>query len=238
MRKALFFAGLCIWVGTNLHADSLLIQSGTISYGSQDNTGVNGAVSGGEANMVLTPPHPAWAAAVNTSQWISFVNNYSPTPGGQDPCTHSAGTPICNGDYVDFFATFTLTGAASYSGILQVMADDTAGVWLNGVSLFPAVGPYTGSYPDSYNTCADVAVGCELNTEGIASVTGSMLHDGVNTLEFQVWQRDGTDFGLDYSMSLSSVPEPGFLWPVAAGFGAVLAFGAGRTRIARAARNR
>lgn len=225
MKKTLLVAGFCIWAGTNLQAD-LLIQSGTVSAGTQYNTGVDGSVAGGEANVVLTPPHPAWASAINTSQWISFINNYSPTPGGQTACTTGVTDPICNGDYVDFFATFTLTNAASYSGLLQVMADDTAGVWLNGVSLFPAVGPYTGSYPDSYATCADVPVGCELNTEGVASIAGSMLQEGANTLEFQVWQRDGTGFGLDYSMSLSNTPEPGFAWPIAAVFCALLAFAA------------
>ena len=217
----------CLLAGiaaTDLCADTLLIQSGGNSVGTQYNTGVDGAVAGGEANVVLTPPHPAWAPAINTSQWVSFLNNYSPTPGGQDACTTGVTDPICNGDYVIFYQTFTLSNAASYSGLLQVMADDTAGVWLNGQSLFSAVGPYTGQYPDSYATCADVPVGCEASTAGVVSINGAMLQSGVNTLEFQVWQRDGTGFGLDYSMTLSDVPEPGLEGVFGAGLSLLLAF--------------
>ena len=204
-----------------LRADTVLIQSGPGGNGTQYNTGVNGAVPLGEANVVLTPPHPAWAPAIGASQWISFVDNYSPTPSGQDPC--GAGYLICNGDSVSFFHTFTLTNSASYSGLLQVMADDTADVWLNGVQLFAAVADYTGLYPYSYSRCADVPIGCQSDTTGIMGIDASLLHDGTNTLEFTVWQKDGTGYGLDYSMALSNVPEPGIFGLISGCLGALLA---------------
>ena len=221
--KRTLLATFCVLAAaTASRADSLLIQSGTPTDGTAFHLALNSEnlATTHVANVILTPPHPAWAPAIGTSDWISFTNDYSPTPSGQSACS----TPtyaICNNDFVAFYHTFTLSNPASYSGVLQVMADDTADVWLNGHQLFAALGPYSSS--NTYPTCSSQPVGCLSNTMGVVTIDSSWLVSGTNTLEFKVWQRNGTGYGLDYSMSLSSVPEPGSVSLIACGLVALIA---------------
>uniref|UniRef100_Q01XI5 PEP-CTERM protein-sorting domain-containing protein n=1 Tax=Solibacter usitatus (strain Ellin6076) TaxID=234267 RepID=Q01XI5_SOLUE len=198
----------------SLQAAPTVIQSGLGGTGTQWNTGVNGIVPGGQTNVVLNPQHPGWSLPVGTSQWISFVNNYSPTPNAQDSCSHSISTPICNNDYVSFYQDFT-AGAAS-TGTLYVMADDTATVTLNGNKLFTAAGPFDPNDPNlQYSHCSDAIVGC-LNPQTIGIVDmAPYLVAGDNHLVFTVFQRNGTGFGLDYYAEV--VPEPGFYGVLALG---------------------
>jgi len=88
--------------------------------------------------------------------------------------------------------------------VLNVWADDTAGVKINGnpYALSPNAGP-------SYPHCADGAgsVGCDVGEQGVLNV---ILNAGANTIFFDVFQRGGnnTPFGLLYAGELTPVPEP------------------------------
>ncbi|HEX7159131.1 MAG TPA: PEP-CTERM sorting domain-containing protein, partial [Edaphobacter sp.] len=93
-----------------------------------------------------------------------------------------------------------------YSGTLNVEADDTTEVFLNGVLLIPD-GALGGD-----GHCADALPNCS----AVDSIT---LHgvslSGINTLTFVVQQAgdqsSGDPSGLDFNASLTQVPEPGSL---------------------------
>jgi hypothetical protein len=100
---------------------------------------------------------------------------------------------------------FTVSGIPS-GGTLTVMADDSATVLLNGVVLLAEA----TSAGNTYATCSDFGIGCVLPTT--INLPASLLQTGSNTLEFEVAQRDGSSFGLDYSgivLDPLSVAEPG-----------------------------
>ncbi len=113
-----------------------------------------------------------------------------------------------DGTAVIFTATFTLTGTVT-SAILNVLADDTTNVIVNGTEIFPAnlIGPYP--------LCAATAIGCLTSTEGTftTSQLAPYLMNGVNNIQFTVYQENGASFGLDYAGVINSgtgtVPEPG-----------------------------
>jgi hypothetical protein len=107
---------------------------------------------------------------------------------------------IPNGTVVSFFQVINLPGTAT-GGSLTVMADDSAAVLLNGVSLTSEA----GSIGNIYTTCSDFGIGCVLPTT--INLSAPLFHSGANTLEFQVAQRGGSSFGLDYSGSVSDVVD-------------------------------
>jgi len=142
-------------------------------------------------------PVQYWAGPLAGSSWVSFANTgFVPGPGGVE---------VPNGTAVIFTATFTLTEPVT-SAILNVLADDTTNVVVNGTEIFPA--NLTGPYP----VCAATAIGCLTSTEGTftTSQLAPYLKDGVNNIQFTVYQEGGASYGLDYAgVITSTVPEPG-----------------------------
>jgi PEP-CTERM motif len=118
-----------------------------------------------------------------------------------------------------FDLTGTITGAT-----LDVLADDTASVWLNGTEL--AAANLGGSYP----TCSSLPIGCLTGTMGVFDFAElqPFLVDGTNTLSFVVYQEAGSSYGLDYAGTITTTPEPGSL----------LMLGMGLTGIVLTARRR
>jgi hypothetical protein len=112
---------------------------------------------------------------------------------------------VANGTVVSFLDTFNIGGTPT-GGTITVMADDSAAVLLNGVNLMSEA----SSTGNTYTTCSNFGVGCVSPTT--FTIPASVLKTGSNTLEFDVAQRAGYSFGLDYISSItdpSSVPEPG-----------------------------
>lgn len=149
----------------------------------------------GSATQVISP-NPAWAAPLAGSSWISFTNTGDPSSAGF--------TVVPNGTAVTFTQTFNLVGTITGAN-LDVLADDTASVWLNGVEL--ASGNLGGSYP----TCSSLPIGCLTSTMGIFNFAELQpyLVDGTNNLSFVVYQEAGSSYGLDYSGTVTTTPEPG-----------------------------
>lgn len=130
----------------------------------------------------------------NGALWISYAD------------TGSNGTTLAPTAAVPIF-TVTETFSTHIGDVLNldVWADDTAEVFINGDSLFP---------PNfSQSVCANGAIGCEPGENGKISYT--FFTEGVQTLTFDVFQiGTGTSnysnpFGLLYSGTVNAaVPEP------------------------------
>jgi len=154
----------------------------------------------------ITPPstNTTWATAVAGSEWVSWDPNSGPT-GGETSGAGCTATPCttydANGTYT-YQASFTTTGGV-YSGSITVLADDTTNILLNGTSILPE-----GSIGTDLH-CSVGEPNCEMtDTISLGSSTPGFNSDGVNLLQFVVEQTGSIYQGLDYSGSVSTVPEP------------------------------
>jgi hypothetical protein len=143
-----------------------------------------------------------WSFPVGNSSWVS----YDQTSPESNPFVN---TP--NGNYF-FTSTFDI-GATSTpgdaSGSLEVLADDTVAVFLNGQLLnIP-----TGS---TYSHCSDGGPTCT-GSGTLIYLPSNDFVSGVNTLTFQVVQANAVDFGVDYAGTVSTVPEPSSLFLLGTG---------------------
>jgi hypothetical protein len=189
--RAVAFAFVLFAMAAGIRADSVTIglaSAGTAADSGQFNS---------DGNTIAIAPNAAWAAALPGSSWVSF---------GLTGDTSAPGFFVVpNGTVVSFLDTFTVPGVAT-GGTLTVMADDSAAVFLNGVSLIAEA----TSVGNAYNTCSNFGIGCVQATT--IDLPGSLFTTGSNTLEFQVAQRAGSSFGLDYVATVIDplpVSEPG-----------------------------
>lgn len=171
-------------------ADTLQISS----YATGNNVGAyNGStqfVGANPTTVALDPDSPSgWHAALGNSQWVSY---------GQTGPDGPIISP--NGTYT-YTTTFTLS-AADYAGTLQVLADDTTDVWLNGVLIQAAAAPGTDGHCQEYQPNCRVPLTVDLSNYFVV---------GVNTLTFDVKQTGHGAQGLDFNGSISQTPEPSSL---------------------------
>src|ERR1700730_1148544 len=187
IRATLFLLFSLLGVYTT-HADSIILASvGTAANSQQTNS--NGTT-------YAIAPNSVWAPAFAGSSWVSF--------GSTGNTSNPGFYVVANGTTVSFFDVFNVSGTPD-GGTLSVMADDSAGVLLNGVALVGE--PSTTG--NKYVRCSDFGIGCVKPTT--FDLPGSDLHTGLNTPEFQVSQRHGSSYGLDYAGSVSdpvAAPEP------------------------------
>ena len=176
----------------NAKADSVPLASSTATTNSSSSP------------TQVIAPNPSWAGPLAGSSWISYANTGNPSAPGF--------IVVPNGTAVTFSQSFNLTGTIT-GAWLDVLADDTASVWLNGVELASA--NLGGSYP----TCSSLPIGCLTGTMGIFNFAELQpyLVDGTNALSFVVYQEAGSSYGLDYSGAVTTAPEPGTLLLLAMG---------------------
>jgi hypothetical protein len=144
----------------------------------------------------LTSNGSVWATALPNSSWVSYAQT------GPDS-TPLVSTP--NGNYF-FSSTFdigTLSTPTDASGFLNVYADDTVIVFLNGHQLNIPTGT-------SYPHCSDGVPTC-IGDATLVSLNSADFISGVNTLTFQVLQGADANYGLDFSGSVATAPEPSSL---------------------------
>jgi len=140
-----------------------------------------------------------WALPVPGSSWVS----YAQTGPMSSPFVS---TP--NGNYF-FQTTFSLTTPTMDSGSIDVYADDTVTVFLNGHQINtpnPTPSGNLGLYPH----CLDGSPNCLGVATLITLPTGDFI-SGQNVLTFEVTQGNDEDFGVDFAGSIATTPEPSTL---------------------------
>jgi hypothetical protein len=155
------------------------------------------AVLSGTASTFALTPTSLWANAIGSSTWVGSAANAG--PGGTDPAY----------GFYQFTTKFTALGGPGYAGTIDLMADDTAEVLLNGVVIIP-FGPLGADF-----NCATSGITCTAGD--VFSLTGLTLLSGIdaNTLTFVVEQagNEGSSkdpSGLDFTAAFAA-PEPGSL---------------------------
>ena len=145
------------------------------------------------ANIIITP-HSVWAAG--EGNWISAWD------------TGLGGIILPNAtEYAtaSFYESITL-GPGAYTGSVTVWCDDTCGLYWND-ALIVAPNFVQG------DPCAQGSIGCE-EGEGYTLLLDSIAIEGVNTLRFDMYQRNGDVAGVRYfgsvdlAQSTAPVPEP------------------------------
>lgn len=153
------------------------------------------SVPGSPTTYTLSPSG-VWAGPVANSTWVGS----SPTagPGGTNPAY----------GYYEYSTTFSAT-AGLYNGTLDVLADDTVAVYLNGTLIIPF-----GTLGSDLH-CADNLPTCL--TQDIVTLTGTTLLAS-NTLTFIVEQAgdqapglDPSGFDFDGTLTSAATPEPNSL---------------------------
>jgi hypothetical protein len=208
MKKLLRFSALAVTLiasSSLVFADS--IQLGSFATGASSSGDANTAVnyagfsavsttpSSGTASTFTLSPDSSWLAPVANSTWVGATSTAGPV-----------GTVNLALGYYTFTTNFTAT-ANTYSGSLNILADDTAEVLLNGSVLVP----FTSLGTDSH--CEDAGVTCSavdtIALSGLSLLSGT----NANTLTFVVQQAgneaSGDPSGLDFNATLTSPSGPG-----------------------------
>jgi len=217
---------------TKFTATALIFLASTVAFADTIQLGsyATGAPSMGNANSALNfagfsaisslplagtgstftlSPGTTWGAAAANTTWV-----------GAAPTAGPLGTNPALG-YYTFNTNFTTLSAGVYSGVLSLMADDTAEVLLNGNVLVPF-----GTL-GSDGHCAQSGPSCTVFDN--VTLNGLSLRSGTNanTLTFVVQQAgnfnaNGLDpSGVDFTAILtgSNVPEPGTMSLMLTGLG-------------------
>jgi hypothetical protein len=152
----------------------------------------------GPATVLTTPVTPTWNGALSGSAWVSYAQT--------GPGNFAQTSP--NGNYW-FDETFTTLANETYTGSVNVQADDTVVVFLNGHQ------ENTPTNPGSFTHCSNGVPTC-MGPTLVTFNSADFIIGGLNTLEFQLIQGGVQQLGLDYSGSATGVPnavtpEPGSL---------------------------
>ena len=170
--------------------------AGTVFDGFMYANGYGNGQLPGSGTVDLASDGSVWNVALPNSSWAS----YAQTGPESNPFVATS-----NANYY-FTSTFDIGGntAADSSGFLNIYADDTVAVFLNGNLLNTPTG-------DSYPHCSNGVPTCIGAGPTLIAMDSSDFVGGINTLTFQVVQANGGDYGVDFAGEVSAVPEPSSL---------------------------
>jgi hypothetical protein len=169
---------------------------GAFSGFTTQNDGVSGP-----GTVALTGVTPTWTAAQSNTEWVSFGQTGPNTP----ESGMKGGVFPPNGNYY-YQSTFSFSAPELlYSGYLSLLADDTVTVFLNGHQ------ENTPTAPGGFSLCSNGVPTCQAAT--VVTLNGVDFNaNGLdNVLTFQVTQGGSFNTGLDFTGSVSAVPEPSSL---------------------------
>ncbi len=195
--------------------------------------------AGYDAGGFLSDGYEAVWGTLPGAAWVSFAytvcpycTNSNPSPPSFVPIDYVNHAPVyynpLPGEYVSFYAHFNVDAATPLSGgLLNLLADDSVSVYLNGNYIGNHMQPAVGGH---YNYALDTA-GNGLMID--YSALSPYLTSGDNELRFDVqnlgcldqgWDGDGRgvmSFGVSYVLTFDTaeVPEPGSLALCALGAG-------------------
>jgi hypothetical protein len=167
--------------------------------------GVDYTVRGGALGSFSAPPQATTYTLNPYSTWLSPVANS--TWIGMNPQAGPDGSFNPPYGYYEFQTTFSAV-AGLYSGMLDVLADDTTEVLLNGTQIV-TFGSLGGD-----GSCADYVPNC--TSQDIINLNNVALLSS-NTLTFIVEQvgenyvNNDDPSGVDFDATLTSTPEPSSL---------------------------
>lgn len=218
--KPIAFCALFLVATTWANADTFLLGSYCTTAGCPVQPGIvnSPTVFGSFSATELTSAQATMAPAGATptfyadpgSIWTpvgpfaSPYSNYVSFQPGTGPGNFTNTSPA---GFYNYYSTFTLTYLGSdpnpdpnqIIGILDVAADDTTDVWINGIQL-------TGEGALGNGTpCATGLPNCQVHL-GLFLRQGD-IQLGLNTLAFSV-QQNNLYTGLDYDANFNIVPEP------------------------------
>jgi hypothetical protein len=224
-KRVVKFGAVSLVVFASTFALADTIQIGSYATGASamgnTNTAVNYAgfsavsttpMTGTNSSFMLSPGS-SWGSALANSTWVGEAANAGPV-GTVNPAL----------GYYTFTTTFTALSSSAYSGMLSLMADDTAEVLLNGTVLVPF-----GTTSASDTHCASGMPSCTVADTVTLGGLNLLSGTNANTLTFIVHQAGninsvgGDPSGLDFDATLSSgsVPEPSTLALMALGMAAI-----------------
>ncbi len=146
-------------------------------------------INGAPCTTVAITPHPSWAPAIGGTEWISIAQTGWPLA-----------TWLPNGTAVSFSEVFSLASMPS-SAMVTFAADDSAALWLNGNMVLAEA----STVGNAYTVCSDTAPTCTAHTS-VDVLPWLVLGD--NVLRFDVAQRGGWNYGLNYAVGLLWLDEP------------------------------
>lgn len=191
-----------------LFGATLTSQASLIVSGDGDETCANGPLLGtGTCSVQAITLHSKWQSnnpLGNGANWISYADTGND---GHTLAPVSDKNTVWDEDYIVFSVFETLSVSAGSILSLDVWADDTAEVFIGSDSVFSA--------NFSQDICADGSIGCEPDENGHIDYTFSEA--SIIDIQFDIYQvgtklsNSSNPFGLLYSGTLTSVPEPSIL---------------------------